>query len=95
MPTIVSQSIQINSFIYNEYKEQFATPYFSGSELSYLQTYYSIPFEERHRSNTVNLFPQIRENSGVGRYWEITNQFANNVISASYGNLIYNEFFNI
>lgn len=95
MPTIVSESIQIDSTIYDEYKEQFATPYFSGSELAYLQTYYSIPFYERHRSNTVNLFPQIRENSGVGRYWEITNQFAKNVISSSYGIAIYNQYFNL
>lgn len=95
MPTIVSESIQIDSTIYDEYKEQFATPYFSGSELAFLQVFYSIPFYERHRSNTVELFPQIRENSGVGRYWEISNQFAANVISASYGVQTYNQYFNI
>ena len=93
MPTIVSESIQIDSTIYNEYKEQFATPYFSGSELSYLQTYYSIPFYERHRSNTVNLFPDIRIQSGVGRYWEISNEFAQNVISSSYGVEVFNAFY--
>ena len=95
MPTIVSESIQIDSTIYNEYKEQFATPYFSGSELAYLETFYSIPFYERHRSNTVELYPTIRTQFGVGRYWEISNQFANNVISASYGVQVYNQFFNI
>jgi len=95
MPTIVSESIQIDSTIYNEYEEQFAIPFFSGSELAYLQTYYSIPFSERHKSNTVELYPTIRQNSGVGRYWEISNQFAQSVISASYGVQVYNQFFNI
>ena len=93
MPTIVSESIQIDSTIYNEYKEQFAIPYFSGSELAYLQTYYSIPFDERHRSNTVELYPSIRTQFGVGRYWEISNEFAQNVISSSYGVEVFNAFY--
>jgi len=96
MPTIVSHSIQIDAAIFNEYKEQFATPYFSGSELLFLQTYYTVPLENRHRSNTTELFPQIAAQSenGAARYFEITGEFAYNVISASYVNEINNTYFN-
>ena len=80
MPTVVSSSFQINSTVYDEYKETWATPYYSGSQLLALQNYYSYSHVERTIANTIDPYPELT----VDQIFEATNDFAQNVISASY-----------
>jgi len=86
MATVVSESIQIDSTIYDEYKETWAIPYYSGSELLALQTFYQYGLGTRTIDNTIAPFDATVE---PGRIFEITREFAINVISASYSTLIF------
>lgn len=88
MPTVVSESVQIDSLIYDEYKETWATPYYSGSELLALQTYYQYGPGTRTIDNTIAPFDATVEPT---RIYEITREFAVNVISASYDALIFSS----
>lgn len=80
MPTVVSSSFQINSTVYDEYKETWATPYYSGSQLLALQNFYSYSSNDRTIANTIDPYPDLT----LDQIFDATYNFAQNVISASY-----------
>ena len=80
MPTVVSGSDQINSTIYNEYKETWAIPYYSGSQLLALQNFYNYAENERTLANTIELYSDLTPDQIL----DAARDFANNVIKSSY-----------
>jgi len=81
MPTVVSESLQINTEVYNEYKETWAIPYYSGSELLALENYFLYDPTTRTLANTVEPF---METIIIDRMFDVIGEFTQNVISASY-----------
>lgn len=80
MPTVVSESAQINLTIYDEYKETWAIPYYSGSQLLALQNFYTYSDSERTIANTIELYQDLT----LDQIFDAAGDFARNVISASY-----------